>query len=101
VGDGNLKNVPGAGALAISSGPRVPDGFVRHIGGIEVVGGLAVEEYRIGKLVVLLNSKVSGWECDFCAFLLSPKWPIRTRQGFCGAEWGILFSRSGVAMPNL
>lgn len=34
-------NVPGAGALAVGAGPRVPDGFVRHIGGIEgvVVGG--------------------------------------------------------------
>jgi hypothetical protein len=34
-------NIPGAGALAVGAGPRVPDGFVRHIGGIEgvVVGG--------------------------------------------------------------
>lgn len=27
------------GALAVGSGPRVPNRFVRHIDGIEIVGG--------------------------------------------------------------
>ena len=34
--DGHHRNIPGTGALAVGSGSRVPDGFVRHIGGIEV-----------------------------------------------------------------
>lgn len=38
-GGDSQKNVPRTGALAIGSGPWVPNRFVRHIDGIEVVGG--------------------------------------------------------------
>lgn len=28
----DVENAPGASSLAVGSGPRVPDGFVRHVG---------------------------------------------------------------------